>query len=73
MPKRFWLNKGGNELTALEEYIRKYGYDDLIPVNWFSSDKYRSVDDVYKESLKRGITWRQLTGWNVDKDKYKIL
>lgn len=56
-------------MTYLEKYIRLYGYTDLIPEKWFNSDKYKSTEDVYKEALKKGVTWRKLTGWDLDKDK----
>ena len=54
---------------ALEQYTRIFGFSDLIPEQWFTSKKYKSVDQVYRECVKKHITWRKLTGWNEDKKK----
>ena len=54
-------------LTYQEQYILIHGYTDLIPVNWFYSDKYKSVEDVYRTAINNGVTWRELTKWNDDK------
>lgn len=52
-----------------ELYIEKYGYGDLIPIEWFNSSKFSSVEEVYNAALEQGITWRKLTGWNEDRKK----
>lgn len=50
-----------------EQYIMLHGYSDLLPVKWFYSDKYKSVEDVYRAAIENGVTWRKLTNWNEDK------
>lgn len=60
-------------MTNQEKYIIIHGYHDLIPVAWFSSKKYKSVEEVYKEALKKEVTWRELTGWNEDKKENILL
>lgn len=53
-------------LSYQEQYILVHGYGDLIPNGWFSSKVYKSIEEVYKTALEKGITWRELTGWNED-------
>lgn len=60
-------------MSYQEQYVLLFGIEDLIPVKWFSSDKYKSTEEIYRECVERGITWRELTGWNVDKDGKTIL
>ena len=62
-----------NRSKQLNDYIAMFGFSDLIPVRWFSSDKYKSIDEVYAESVRRGITWRKLTNWNEDRKKNILL
>ena len=64
--------ESNNNIDYTELYIRIHGMNDLIPTKWFSSKKYRSIDDVYKDAVLKNKTWRELTGWNDDK-KSKIL
>lgn len=52
-----------------ELYIQLHGVNDLIPIKWFSSKKYKSIDEVYKDAVLKNKTWRELTGWNEDKNK----
>ena len=59
--------------TNQDKYIMLYGYDDLIPEKWFDSSKYKSVEEVYGACLEQEKTWRELTGWNKDKDPKIIL
>lgn len=56
----------------MTEYIQMFGMNDLIPVKWFNSKKYKSADAVYSECVKRHVRWRELTGWDLDKNP-KIL
>lgn len=56
-------------MSEMEKYIILFGAKDLIPVRWFSSKKYKNVEEVYRECVKKGVTWRKLTGWNEDKKK----
>lgn len=60
-------------MTNLERYIHLHGLTDLIPIKWFNSNKYKNVEEVYADALDKGVTWRELTDWNVDKDKGIIL
>lgn len=60
-------------MTNFERYTHLHGFLDLIPVAWFSSKEYKSVEDVYAEALRRGVTWRELTGWNLDEKKDILL
>lgn len=60
-------------MTYQEQYVLLFGIDDLIPVKWFSTDKYKSIEAVYKDCVKRGITWRALTRWNADQDDDIVL
>ena len=57
------------ESESMQKYIMLFGMHDLIPEAWFSSSKYKSVDEVYAACVKKGVTWRKLTGWNDDKNK----
>lgn len=61
------------KLTPMEEYIIMFGRLDLIPTKWFYSKKYNNIDQIYAECVKKGITWRKLTGWKEDKNKGVLL
>ena len=56
-------------MDYMEQYIQMFGYSDLIPIKWFSSTKFKSVEEVYEISVKSAKTWREVTGWNDDKNK----
>ena len=45
-------------MTNVKKYIHLHGYNDLIPVNWFNSKKYKSTEEVYADALEKGVTWR---------------
>lgn len=53
---------------AMLMYIGMFGMNDMIPKEWFAAKGYNSVDEIYSECVKRGITWRELTGWNDDEN-----
>lgn len=50
-------------------YILMFGIRDLIPEPWFGSSRFHTVEDVYKACVEQNTTWRELTGWNYDRDK----
>lgn len=54
-------------LSYKEQYILIHGYHDLIPEMWYPFKKGETAEDIYREAIERGITWRKLTGWNTDK------
>lgn len=56
-------------MTNVEKYIHLHGYNDLIPVKWFNSKKYKSTEEVYADALEKGVTWRELTNWDIDEKK----
>lgn len=60
------------QVKAIDQYILLFGRNDLIPTKWFTSEKYKSIDEVYKECVIKNVTWRELTGWDLDEQK-KIL
>ena len=60
-------------MTNLEKYEIIFGFADLIPVPWFSDKRYKDTEEVYAECIKKGVTWRELTGWNKDKDERILL
>lgn len=66
----FRHNNWSDELSA---YVEMFGMNDLIPVKWFNSKIYKSVDAVYAECVKQQRTWRELTGWNEDKKRDILL
>ena len=57
----------------IDEYIDIFGNNDLIPIKWFYSKKYKNIDQIYAECVKKGITWRKLTGWKEDRNKGVLL
>lgn len=57
----------------IDDYALLFGSNDLIPEAWFSSKKYKSIEEVYAECIKKHVTWRKLTGWNEDKKKDTLL
>lgn len=61
------------KLSPIDEYIAMFGMNDLIPTRWFTSKKYKTIDDVYRESVKLATPWRKLTGWNEDRQRTVLL
>lgn len=57
----------------IDDYILLFGSDDLIPEAWFSSKKYKNVEQVYEDCIKKNIPWRKLTGWHDDEKKNTLL
>lgn len=56
------------QMDYLEQYIQLFGSADLIPIKWFSSEKFKTVDEVYEKAVKSLKTWREITGWKDDKN-----
>lgn len=41
------------------KYIQKYGYSEIMS-KWDLKHPYKTTEQVYKECIKRGVTWKQL-------------
>ena len=56
-------------------YAEKYGIWTMMSEDWISADVrgYSSSEEVYRDCLKRGVTWQELLKYNPEEHKGEIL
>ena len=73
------IYRGSEAGRAYLEYREKiggdpFGYTTGMPVEAAELvEKLGGVDGLYRECVKRGLTWEELTGWNGHSDELQGL